>query len=92
MENLRFWDAQEMMGRWRHLTKWLRAIGLGYPGGPKIDKVSKEGNPDAIEFPRAHMGDNVIRFQLQWCEVGGAQLSEWMGDERRPIGFNCYSE
>ena len=32
-----------------------RAIGLGYPGGPKIDKLSKEGNPDAIVFPKAHI-------------------------------------
>ena len=31
--------------------KVARAIGLGYPGGPKIDKVSKEGNPEAIAFP-----------------------------------------
>ena len=35
--------------------KVARAIGLGYPGGPKIDKVSKEGNPEAIVFPRAHV-------------------------------------
>ena len=28
--------------------KVARAIGLGYPGGPKIDKVSDEGNPEAI--------------------------------------------
>ncbi len=34
-----------------------RAIGLGYPGGPKIDKVAKEGNPDAIAFPRANIED-----------------------------------
>jgi len=33
--------------------KVARAIGLGYPGGPKIDKKAKEGNPDAIRFPRA---------------------------------------
>ena len=37
--------------------KVARAIGLGYPGGPKIDKVSKEGDPDAISFPRAHVED-----------------------------------
>ena len=37
--------------------KVARAIGLGYPGGPKIDKLSKEGNPDAIQFPRAKVGD-----------------------------------
>ena len=32
--------------------KVARAIGLGYPGGPKIDKVSVEGNPEAVDFPR----------------------------------------
>ncbi len=35
--------------------KVARAIGLGYPGGPKIDKLAKEGNPYAIAFPRAHI-------------------------------------
>ena len=35
--------------------KVARAIGLGYPGGPKIDKLSKEGNPKAISFPRANV-------------------------------------
>ena len=35
--------------------KVARAIGLGYPGGPKIDKLSKEGNPSAISFPRANV-------------------------------------
>ena len=39
--------------------KVARAIGLGYPGGPKIDKLSKEGNPDAIKFPRANFHDPV---------------------------------
>lgn len=35
--------------------KVARAIGLGYPGGPKIDRLSKEGNPQAIAFPRARV-------------------------------------
>ena len=35
--------------------KVARAIGLGYPGGPKIDKLAKEGNPVAIAFPRAQV-------------------------------------
>lgn len=38
--------------------KVARAIGLGYPGGPKIDKLSKEGNPDGIKFPRAKFHEN----------------------------------
>lgn len=33
--------------------KVARSIGLGYPGGPKIDKEAKKGNPDAIHFPKA---------------------------------------
>ena len=35
--------------------KVARAIGLGYPGGPKIDRVAREGDPEAIAFPRTHM-------------------------------------
>lgn len=44
--------------------KVARAIGLGYPGGPKIDKLAKEGNPDAIEFPRAHVDDAPYDFSF----------------------------
>ncbi len=44
--------------------KVARAIGLGYPGGPKIDKVSKEGNPEAVSFPRAHVGDSPYDFSF----------------------------
>ena len=51
----------EIIGRTRDdaageaFDKVARAIGLGYPGGPKIDKLSKEGNGKAIQFPRAHI-------------------------------------
>ena len=44
--------------------KVARAIGLGYPGGPKIDRVSKEGNPDAIPFPRAKVDGNEYDFSF----------------------------
>lgn len=44
--------------------KVARAIGLGYPGGPKIDRLSREGNPDAIAFPRAKIGDNPYDFSF----------------------------
>ena len=49
----------EILGRTRDdaageaFDKVARAIGLGYPGGPKIDKLAKEGNPLAISFPKA---------------------------------------
>ncbi len=44
--------------------KVARAIGLGYPGGPKIDKLSKEGDPDAIKFPRAKVNDSEYDFSF----------------------------
>lgn len=44
--------------------KVARAIGLGYPGGPKIDKLAKEGNPDAIVFPRAKVDGHEFDFSF----------------------------
>lgn len=60
----------EILGRTRDdaageaFDKVARAIGLGYPGGPKIDKLTKEGNPHAIDFPRAHMEDAPYDFSF----------------------------
>lgn len=60
----------EILGRTRDdaageaFDKVARAIGLGYPGGPKIDKVSYKGNPDAIKFPRAKVEGSVYDFSF----------------------------
>ena len=40
--------------------KVARAIGLGYPGGPKIDRIAKEGNPDAVKFPKAKVENMTL--------------------------------
>lgn len=82
----------EIIGRTRDdaageaFDKVARAIGLGYPGGPKIDKVSKEGNPDAIFFPRAKVGDAEYDFSfsglksavlnyLNSCQMKGEEIN-----------------
>ena len=44
--------------------KVARAIGLGYPGGPKIDKLAKEGNENAMEFPRANFHEETLDFSF----------------------------
>ena len=44
--------------------KVAREIGLGYPGGPKIDRVSKEGNPEAIHFPRGKVDGSRYDFSF----------------------------
>ncbi|MCD8196984.1 MAG: tRNA (adenosine(37)-N6)-threonylcarbamoyltransferase complex transferase subunit TsaD [Lachnospiraceae bacterium] len=60
----------EILGRTRDdaageaFDKVARAIGLGYPGGPKIDRLAKEGNPNAIHFPRAKVGDSGYDFSF----------------------------
>ncbi|AQT70164.1 t(6)A37 threonylcarbamoyladenosine biosynthesis protein [Anaerohalosphaera lusitana] len=39
-------------------------LGLGYPGGPVIDKVAKKGNPTAVRFPRSMMGKDSLDFSF----------------------------
>lgn len=60
----------EIIGRTRDdaageaFDKVARAIGLGYPGGPKIDKLSKEGDSSAIDFPRAKVENAPYDFSF----------------------------
>lgn len=67
--------------------KVARAIGLGYPGGPKIQKISEEGNKDAIAFPRAKVADNPFDFSfsglkssvlnyINFCEMKGEEINK----------------
>ncbi len=64
------YGTYEIIGRTRDdaageaFDKVARAIGLGYPGGPKIDKLSKEGNNKAIAFPRANIEDAPYDFSF----------------------------
>ncbi|MCR5502053.1 MAG: tRNA (adenosine(37)-N6)-threonylcarbamoyltransferase complex transferase subunit TsaD [Lachnospiraceae bacterium] len=64
------YGVYEILGRTRDdaageaFDKVARAIGLGYPGGPKIDRAAKEGDPYAIELPRAKVGDSDFDFSF----------------------------
>ena len=81
----------EILGRTRDdaageaFDKVARAIGLGYPGGPKIDKLAKEGNPDAIEFPRAKIGENPYDFSFSGLK--SAVINHIHTEEQRKSGF-----
>ncbi len=44
--------------------KVARAIGLGYPGGPKIDKAAREGDAHAIDFPKGKVRDSEYDFSF----------------------------
>ena len=66
--------------------KVARAIGLGYPGGPKVDKLAREGNPNAIEFPRASVGDSPYDFSFSG--IKSAVLNYLNGAEMKGIEVN----
>ena len=57
------WGAYTLLGHTRDdaageaFDKVARTMGLGYPGGPLIDKLAKEGDPTAISFPRALLNE-----------------------------------
>ena len=86
------YGTYEIIGRTRDdaageaFDKVARAIGLGYPGGPKIDKLSREGRPDAIQFPRAKLEDSPYDFSfsgvksavlnyLNSCQMKGEEVN-----------------
>lgn len=89
--NVEDYGVYKILGRTRDdaageaFDKVARAIGLGYPGGPKIDKVAKEGNPKAIAFPRAKVNDGIYDFSfsglksavlnyLNGCQMKGEEI------------------
>ena len=66
--------------------KIARAVGLGYPGGPKVDALAKEGNPQAIDFPRGTVNGSPYDFSfsglksavlnyLNQCEMKGEEVN-----------------
>ena len=64
------YGTYEILGKTRDdaageaFDKVARAIGLGYPGGPKIETASQNGNPNAIPFPQAKIADNPYDFSF----------------------------
>ena len=67
--------------------KIARAIGLGYPGGPKVEKAAKNGDPDAFAFPRAKIDENPYDFSfsgvksavlntINSCKMKGMEIDE----------------
>lgn len=64
------YDSFEILGQTRDdaageaYDKVARVLGLGYPGGPKIDKIAQTGDPDAIAFPRVYLEQGSLDFSF----------------------------
>lgn len=62
--------SHELLGQTRDdaageaFDKVAKLLGLGYPGGPVIDKLAKDGDPEAFKFPRAFISEDSFEFSF----------------------------
>lgn len=74
--NVSDYNHFEVLGRTRDdaageaFDKVARVLGLGYPGGPLIDKAAKEGNPHAVEFKRVFLEKDSLDFSFSGIKTG----------------------
>lgn len=59
--------------------KIARFVGLGYPGGPEIDRLARDGNPAAHRFPRALMAEPSYDFSLSGLKTA---VIRWVRERR----------
>ena len=84
------YNSFEMLGQTRDdaageaFDKIARVMGLPYPGGPEIEKLALEGNPKAIDFPRAMLDDP---FQFSFSGMKSSVINYLHNEEqaRRPV-------
>lgn len=68
--NVKDYGHYEILGRSRDdaageaFDKVARTLGMGYPGGPLVDKAASRGNPEAVNFPRVYFNDGSLDFSF----------------------------
>jgi N6-L-threonylcarbamoyladenine synthase len=62
--------------------KIARVLGLGFPGGPAIDRLSVEGSPDAIDFPRGMTGPRDAPYDFSFSGLKTA-VARWVETRER---------
>lgn len=67
--------------------KVAKMIGLGYPGGPRIDALAREGNPTAISFPRTLLHDDEFAFSFSGIKT--AVLYYLRDHHLQPVNGEC---
>ncbi len=74
--NVKGYNQYEILGRTRDdaageaFDKVARVLGLGYPGGPEIDKAAREGNPRSVEFKRVMLEKDSLDFSFSGLKTG----------------------
>jgi N6-L-threonylcarbamoyladenine synthase len=59
--------------------KVARLLGLGYPGGPIIDRLSRQGDEEAFQLPRAEMKDGSLDFSFSGIKTAVRRMAEQLG-------------
>ena len=59
--------------------KVARVVGLGYPGGPKVDRAAKDGNPEAVRFKRVYLENGSLDFSFSGLKT---QVLNYINRER----------
>ncbi len=67
--------------------KVAKVLGLGYPGGVAIEKVSSSGDKSKIQFPRAHLGPNSLDFSFSGIKTSVALfIKKWQAQGEEAAG------
>lgn len=83
----------EILGRTRDdaageaFDKIARVLGLGYPGGPKVEKLAEQGEPGAVRFPQVEFADNC--FDFSFSGVKTAVINHLHKLEQRGEGYQA---
>lgn len=87
------YDRFEILGRTRDdaageaFDKIARALGLGYPGGPLIDKEAAKGVSKAIEFPRVHFNDGTLDFSFSGLKTAVLNYINGIGQKGERVNI-----
>ena len=68
--------------------KGARLLGLGYPGGPEMDRLAREGDPGAFEFPRSAPGE--LDFSFSGLKTSLLYRVRELGEEAAALGARTW--
>jgi len=64
--------------------KVARVLGMDYPGGPQVERLARDGDPEAVSFPRAYLEEDTYDFSfsgLKTAVINYLEKARWAGRE-----------
>ncbi|NBG89371.1 tRNA (adenosine(37)-N6)-threonylcarbamoyltransferase complex transferase subunit TsaD [Isachenkonia alkalipeptolytica] len=85
------YGVYEVLGKTRDdaageaFDKIARALDLGYPGGPEIDRLAEKGNPQALDFPKSYLEDGSHDFSFSGLKSAALNYINQQKMKKQPI-------